>query len=123
MDTRRFLGCLQSACMAVGATLFALPEAGWTAEGEMGTGVPNFGVYSEATGARIIVWSLSEAITPFPSGCTMLLLTPSTMGWDTYKIAVATLTSAQAVHRKIRFYAHAPRDGGCGVDYVQFESE
>jgi hypothetical protein len=76
MDTRRFLGHLHSACMAVGVTLLALPEAGWAAEGEMGTGVPHFGVYSEATstGPHIVIWSLSEVTAPFPSGCTSLIV-------------------------------------------------
>jgi hypothetical protein len=44
------------------------------------------------------------------------------MGMDAYKMAVATLTAARLSGAKVRFFAHAERDNGCGVDYVQLES-
>jgi hypothetical protein len=86
---------------------------------EMGTGIPHFGSYSAATGVQTIVWGLNEATVPFPADCPRLYLTAATMGMDAYKIAVATLLVAKTTNRAVRFYAHAPRDGGCGVDYVQ----
>lgn len=89
------------------------------AEGEMGVGIPGFGSYSAATGVETIVWSLQEAQLPLPAGCPYIKLTAATMGMDAYKIAVATLLMAKATGRAVRFYAHAARDGGCGVDYVQ----
>ena len=89
------------------------------ASGEMGTGVPTFGVFSQATGATIAVWSLANPSTPLPAGCQTLYLTPATMGLDAYKMAFATLTAAKMSGRRVRFYAHAERDGGCGVDYVE----
>lgn len=91
------------------------------ARGEMGTGIPGkVGMYSQATGVTTYVWSLSFTSIPFPSGCSFVRLTPGTMGMDAYKIAVSTILLAKATNRSIRFYAHAERDGGCGVDYVQF---
>jgi len=89
------------------------------AQGEMGTGVPNFGMYSAATGTSTIVWSLGDATTPFPAGCARIVLHPQTMGMDAYKLAVGTLVAAKLSNKKVRFYAHASRDDGCGVDYVQ----
>jgi hypothetical protein len=53
------------------------------------------------------------------SGCTSLTLTVSTMGLDAYKIATATIVLARATGRSVRFFAHASRDGGCGVDYIE----
>jgi hypothetical protein len=91
------------------------------AQGEMGTGIPTFGTYSAATGAQTLVWTISESTAPFPAGCTSLTLSPATMGMDTYKIAVATLITAKTANRRVRFFAHAPRDGGCGVDYVEMQ--
>lgn len=88
-------------------------------EREMGTGVPTFGSYSAATGVQTIVWALQDASIRFPSDCPRLHLTAATMGMDAYKVAVATLLAAKATGRAVRFYAHATRDGGCGVDYVQ----
>lgn len=92
-----------------------------TAQGEreMGTGIPHFGTYSAASGVQTIVWALNEATVPFPADCPRLYLTAATMGMDSYKIAVATLLVAKTTNRAVRFYAHAARDGGCGVDYVQ----
>jgi hypothetical protein len=76
-------------------------------------------VDSQAVNVSIVVWRLESATTGFPFGCPHLVLTPGTMGMDTYKIAVATLTAARIANRSLRFYAHGVRDGGCGVDYVE----
>ena len=103
------------ACLA----LVSIP--GFAAQGEMGMGIPQFGSYSAATGTSIIVWRLDEVATPFPSGCVNITLSPTTMGIDAYKIGVATMLAARTSGRKVRFYAHAPRDGGCGVDYVELQ--
>lgn len=89
------------------------------ASGEMGHGVPEFGLYSAATGASVIVWSLMNPYVPFPAGCTSLTLRPGTMGMDSYRAAIAILLMAKATNRPVKFYAHAQRDDGCGVDYVQ----
>lgn len=88
------------------------------AQGEMGAGIPHFGNYA-APLPYTIVWQLENASTPFPAGCTYLNVTAATMGMDAYKIAIATMTVARVSGRAVRFYAHAPRDGGCGVDYVE----
>jgi hypothetical protein len=103
--------------------LIALVSAGsktLAAQGEMGTGVPNFLVYSSATGIHmsITVVSLDSQSIAFPTGCTSLTLTPETMGLDTYKMAFAMLTAAKLSGSRIRFYAHVSRDSGCGVDLV-----
>ena len=87
------------------------------AEGEMGAGVPEFGMYS-ATGTYSIVTNLRDATAPFPAGCPTIMLSAATMGLDNYKLAIGTMVAARLTNKKIRFYAHAPRDGGCGVDYV-----
>ena len=86
---------------------------------EMGTGVPQFGSYSMATGTVIRVWSLGQQTRPMPAGCTSLILTPETMGMEAYKIAVALLTTARVSGLSVRFFAHGERDGGCGADYVE----
>ena len=65
------------------------------ASGEMGTGVPHFGMYSAATGMQLVVFSIANATRPFPAGCTNLILTPGTMGMDSYKMAMATMTAAK----------------------------
>jgi hypothetical protein len=98
----------------------AIAEAG-AAQGEMGMGIPRFGNYANDPGQPpySIVWQLENASTPFPAGCTYLNVTSATMGLDAYKIAIATMTVARVSGRSVRFYAHAPRDGGCGVDYVE----
>jgi hypothetical protein len=110
-----------SALVLGGAVMALASSPIYAATGEMGTGVPNFGIYSQATGMSIIVWSLGNATRSFPSGCTNIVLTPATMGMDSYKMAMATLTAARVSGLKVRFYAHAERDNGCGVDYVQLE--
>ena len=101
--------------------LFALLALGsgaaQAAQGEMGVGVPEFGMYS-ATGTYTIVTGLRDATAPFPAGCTTIMLSATTMGLDNYKLAIGTMVAARLTNKKIRFYAHAPRDGGCGVDYI-----
>jgi hypothetical protein len=97
------------------------PVQAFAAQGELGTGVPQFGTYSAATGAQTVVWRLDDATTPFPTGCTSIQLTPTTMGMDSYKIAVATMLAARTSGRRVRFFSHAPRDTGCGVDFVEMQ--
>lgn len=91
------------------------------AAGEMGTGVPYFGVYSQATGTMLRVYSLGSPYINFPAGCDAIVLTPATMGMESFKIAFATLTTARISGLKVRLYAHGERDGGCGADYVQLQ--
>ena len=91
------------------------------AEYEMGIGIPQFGSYSSVTGIQAIVWRLDDASFPFPAGCSTITLSPATMGMDAYKIAVATMLLAKASGRRVRFYAHGPREGGCGIDYVELQ--
>jgi hypothetical protein len=43
------------------------------------------------------------------------------MGIEAYKMAFATMTAAKIAGSRVRFYAHADRDGGCGVDYVELQ--
>jgi hypothetical protein len=108
------------ATLAVVCATALYAPASHSAQGEMGIGIPEFGSYSAATGASIRVWSLGgNSTVSFPQGCTSLLLTPGTMGMDAYKIAAATLLAAKVSGKRVRFFAHAPRDDGCGVDYVQ----
>ncbi len=87
---------------------------------EMGTGIPHFGIYSAATGANIRIWSLANATINFPTGCTSILITRTTAG-DDYKIMLAVILTAKSLGKPVRFFAHAERDGGCGVDYVQMD--
>jgi hypothetical protein len=89
------------------------------AQGEMGTGTPHFGVYTESFGGAAIVWSLANATLGFPAGCTYLYVSPASLGSGTFRIAIATMLTAKTTGKKVRFYSHAPRDGGCGVDYVE----
>jgi len=109
-----------ASALALGSALF-LCQGALAAQGEMGAGTPHFGMYSAATGTQIRVWSLASATIAFPAGCSSLNLTPATMGLDTYKLAIATMLTAKATGKRVRFYAHAPRDGGCGVDYVELQ--
>jgi hypothetical protein len=85
----------------------------------MGTGIPLFGQYSQATGMSVLVWSLEDATVPIPADCRWIVLNPATMGMDAYKMAGATMLAARVTRRPVRFYAHASRDDGCGADYVQ----
>ncbi len=98
-----------------------VPPSVFAASGEMGTGIPHFGLYSEATGTMLRVYHLDQATRPFPNTCPAIILTPQTMGLDVFKIAAATLLAARSTGARVRFYAHSERDGGCGVDYVQIE--
>jgi hypothetical protein len=72
-------------------------------------------------GVQTIVWILESPSIAFPAGCTAIRLTPITMGLDAYKIAIATMLTARASGRAVRFHAHAVRDDGCGVDYVEMQ--
>ena len=103
----------------LGSLLFALTFEATAASGEMGMGVPNFGQFGDPVGGIVVVWSLSNAVIPFPPGCSFLIVNKATMGSDPFKVSVATMLTAKVTARSVRFYAHADRDGGCGVDYVQ----
>jgi hypothetical protein len=109
------------ACATLGVA-YAVTQPAAAASGEMGTGVPRFGIYSDPAVAKIQVWGLDDATISFPAGCTYLLLNPATMGLDAYKLAAAALIAAKVSGMRIRFFAHAPRDGGCGIDYVELQS-
>lgn len=106
--------------LMTGVAAFAA-QAASAASGEMGNGVPNFGMYSQATGSELRVWSLTNPTVNFPVGCTAIVLRPETMGADNYRMAFALLTAARLSGTRVRFYAHGDRDGGCGVDYVQLD--
>lgn len=114
-DLKHQLSALAARSLCV-IGLLAESVAAAQGEREMGTGIPHFGTYS---GGQTIVWGLNEPTVPIPADCPSLYLTAATMGMDSYKIAVATLLVAKTTNRAVRFYAHAARDGGCGVDYVQ----
>ena len=106
--------------MILGSLLFAFVLEASAASGDMGTGIPSFGQYSDGVWAgNALVWSLGSASVPFPAGCAYLIVSRATMGADPFKIAVATMITAKVTGKSVRFYAHADRDGGCGVDYVQ----
>lgn len=83
----------------------------------------NWGTYSPAPGllAHTRVYALSDVAVGFPAGCGFLILSPATMGNDAYKTAIAYLLTAKSTNRRLRFYAHLERDGGCGVDYVEMQ--
>jgi hypothetical protein len=104
---------------ALTGLLSAWQQAANAANGEMGTGVPQFAVYSAAVGPYVVIWGLVDSTIPFPAGCSQIRMTPTTMGVDSYKAAIAVMTAARLSNRPMRFYAHADRDGGCGVDYFQ----
>jgi hypothetical protein len=91
----------------------------FAAQGEMGTGVPNFGNYGDPVGGNVVVFSLINPTIGFPPDCQSLTVSPATFGATSYKVAITTLLTAKALGRPVRFYAHASRDGGCGVDFVQ----
>lgn len=97
----------------------SLVQPAFSATGEMGTGIPEFGIHSAPMGTFAWVGALTNPTIPFPSGCTSLKLTSATMGLDGYKMAVATMLTAKLAGKRVRFFAHSPRDEGCGVDYVQ----
>ena len=94
-----------------------LCETASAAQGEVGTGVPTFGVYAQSLGGHIVVYGLSNPTINFPAGCTNLVLTPTSMGAEPFKMAYATLLAAKVSGMAVRFYAHV--DNGCSADYVQ----
>lgn len=104
------------------ASVACVAQPAFAVTGEMGTGIPRFGTYSAASGAKITVWGLDNASTPMVAGCTSLTLSVATMGIDAYKLALGQLTTALAMRKRVRFYAHADRDGGCGVDYFELQN-
>jgi hypothetical protein len=92
------------------------------ATGELGTGIPVFGVFTNAlngTGGWITIWLLKNPTINFPQGCSTLYIMPGTQGASSYKDALAILLTAVSLNKPVRFYSHAERDGGCGVDYLQ----
>jgi hypothetical protein len=92
------------------------------ATGEMGTGIPVFGVYTNAVtgnGGWITIWGLQNPTVSIPQGCSALYITTNTLGASSYKDALAVLLTATSLNKPVRFYAHAERDSGCGVDYLQ----
>ncbi len=104
----------------IATLLFAsLVQPAFSAIGHMGTGTPEFGIYGSPHGNIVNVWSLTNQTQAFPAGCTALTVRSATLGMDSYKIIVATLLAAKVSGKRIFFYAHAERDSGCGVDYVQ----
>jgi hypothetical protein len=112
--------CLTLRVLMAAAVLATATQAN-AALGEMGTGIPRFGVYSAVNTGQLQtnVWQLENASLPMAAGCTSLTLTVGTMGLDAYKIATATLILARATGRSVRLFAHATRDSGCGVDYIE----
>jgi hypothetical protein len=104
---------------AVAVAAAIAPGVASALEREMDTGIPTYASYSAATGVQTVVWGLTNPTIPFPSDCSRIVLTAATMGMDAYKIAVAHLLAARFANKRIRFYAHASRDDGCGIDYVQ----
>lgn len=94
---------LQESLHVVAVADFILaPPAVIAAQGELGTGIPKFGIYSAALGvsAYTAVWQLEDATVPFPSGCTSLILSPATMGVDSYKIVFLS--------QRALLFAHGP---------------
>ena len=88
------------------------------ATGDMGTGIPNFGLYGTFNNSLIIIHSLINPTVNFPAGCPYLIISPATIGVAEHRMVYATLLTATAMQRRVRFFSHADRDGGCGVDYV-----
>jgi hypothetical protein len=103
--------------VAVAGLCAGLSAPASAAQGEMGTGVPTFAIYAQSLGGHVMVTHLADASINFPSGCTALYLIPGVMGPEPMKIAVATMLTAKAAHKSVRFYAHS--DNGCYVDFVQ----
>jgi hypothetical protein len=89
----------------------------------MGTGYPLvFGTYGPnipGSANTTVVWTLQNASIGFPPGCPNIRLSQVTLGADGYNRALATLLTARVSGRAVRFFAHAERDGGCGIDYIQ----
>jgi hypothetical protein len=89
----------------------------------MGTGTPDiWGQYSAAVGdTHIRIFNLTNRTTAFPAGCSYITISSATVGPDAYKMALATMLTAKSTGKKMRFYSHAVRDGGCGVDYFEIQ--
>lgn len=100
------------------AIIFITAQSAHAANGEMGTGIPGYGVYANANYS--IIWALGSPGPSFPAGCSSLVVSAATLTMEGYKVALSMLAAAQLANRRIRFYAHADRDGGCGIDYLQF---
>lgn len=116
---RKKLLSTMAQCAMATALLLTISEKASAATGDLGTGVPVYGVYSEVLGGVTRIWQLLTPTINFPAACPSLVLSRATMGADDYKIAQAMLLTAKMANKRVRFYAHADRDGGCGVDYVQ----
>jgi hypothetical protein len=113
----RLLRSISFVSLIFGTTLSA-----HAAIGEMGTGVPQIGIYSSAVGvAHIRIWSLANAAVNFPAGCSSILISRTTVGEQDYKVMLSVILTAKSLGKPVRFYAHAERDGGCGADYVQLD--
>jgi len=55
--------------LALATFLLTVGQLTLAATGEMGMGTPQFGVYSDATGAHTTVWALTNVARSFPAGC------------------------------------------------------
>lgn len=106
----------------VGAALLTLATGMYVpsmaATGDIGTGIPNFGLYGTFNNGLIIIHTLINPTINFPAACPYLIISPATIGVAEHRMVYATLLTASALQRRVRFYAHVDRDGGCGVDYV-----
>lgn len=112
----RLLRSMACASLIIGITMSAHAAAG-----EMGNGVPQIGIYSSATSAHIRIWSLANATANFPAGCSSILIPRTTAGEQDYKVLLSVILTAKSLGKSVRFYAHAERDGGCGMDYIQLD--
>lgn len=114
----RSMGCASLiASLIIGTTMSA-----HAATGEMGNGVPQIGIYSGAAGhGHIRIWSLANATVNFPTGCTSILISRTTVGEQDYKVMLSIILTAKSLGKPVRFYGHAERDGGCGMDYIQLD--
>jgi hypothetical protein len=107
------------------ATILAgLSAFSFAVSGEMGTGTPDsWGQYSAAVGdTHIRIFNLTNRTTAFPAGCSYITISSATVGADAYKMVLASMLIAKSTGKKMRFFAHAARDGGCGVDYFEMQS-
>lgn len=89
------------------------------AQGEMGTGMPIYGLQGTAGHSYVTVFRLDEATIPFPVGCTYLVISSFANGSDIFRAMVDSLLAAKLARKKIRFYAVQENQGGCGVDYLE----
>ena len=105
--------------LSVLALMFLQFHTADAAQGEMGTGTPQYSIYGDVVGSYVRIASLANPTTTFPGDCSTIFLTSNTMGTEMFRAAIATIIAARVSGMRVRFYAHAPRDGGCGVDYVE----